>query len=404
MSIDTISDAAQTRLTSQRDPDGHISPGPELSAARDNGTWPTFEYREPGVHVTVDQASAVTGYRDARELLSNPAIINGQAILKVEGSRANQPGHLLFKDGQEHRRLRRILIRHFTVKRVAAMRPRVEEIVDGLLDDVAAAGPGADLVPLLSQPLPAVVFCELMGVPYEQHVDLLHWAQTLVSLDATLEENHAAAAAVKDFLTELVRRVTREPGSDLMSAIVAEGGDDLSEEEAVGMGGALLTAGMDTTSHSTALSILTLLQRPDQLAIVRAAGGLAEGTVDELIRYLSPVPAAQLRCAAEDITVGGNSVRAGDRVMISLLAANWDAELIGDSPDLDLSRGRPNHVGFGYGFHQCPGQHLARLEVSVAVSKFFERFPAARVDEHVQDFGWDEHRLIYGIKTLPVTW
>ncbi|WP_338178236.1 cytochrome P450 [Jatrophihabitans sp.] len=398
-----MTDEVSIRLTSQRDPHGHVAPGSELRAARDGGSWPTFEYREPGVHTDIDHASAITSYRDVRELLGSTAIINGQAAYNVAGSRAQQPGNLLFKNGAEHRRLRRILIRHFTVKRVAALRPRVEELVDGLLDTVAAQGPGTDLIENLTRPLPALVFCELMGVPYTHHQDILGWTQTLLSLDASFEENHAAAAAIKDFLTEIVRRVTREPGADLMSAIVAEGGDDLSEDEAVGMGTILLVAGMDTTSHSTALSILTLLQQPDQLAIVRAAGGLAEPATDELIRYLSPVPAAQLRCAAEDITLGENTLRAGDRVMFSLLAANWDPELIGSAPELDLTRPRPNHVGFGYGFHQCPGQHLARLEVSVTVTKLFERFPAlAAVTDDSLD--WNERGLIYGINRLPVTW
>jgi len=403
MATDTMADEVSIRLTSQRDPHSRVAPGLELQAAREGGMWPTFKYREPGVHTEIDHASAITSYRDVRELLGSTGIINGQAVYNVEGSRAQQPGNLLFKNGAEHRRLRRILIRHFTVKRVAALRPRVEELVDGLLDDVAAQGPGVDLIQYLTRPLPALVFCELMGVPYSHHVDILGWTHTLLSLDATIEENHAAAADMKEFLTEIVRRVTRKPGADLMSAIVAEGGDDLSEDEAIGMGTILLVAGMDTTSHSTALSILALLQHPDQLAIVRAAGGLEESATDELIRYLSPVPAAQLRCAAEDITVGVNTLRAGDRVMFSLLAANWDAELIGSAPELDLTRPRPNHVGFGFGAHQCPGQHLARLEVSVTVTKLFERFPALATAA-LEDLDWNERGLIYGISRLPVTW
>jgi cytochrome P450 len=404
MALDFITDETERRLTSRRDPDGLVGPGPDLTHARESGAWPVFEYREPGVHTTVDQASAISAYPDVRELLSHPAIVNGEAALNVEGSRAQQPGNLLFKNGDEHRRLRMLLIRHFTVKRVAAMRPRVEQIVDRLLADVEASGSPVDLVPVFTSPLPALVFCELMGVPYEEHSKVLRWTETLVSLEVTTEENHAAAAAIRGWMTDLVRSVTANPGSDLMSAIVADGGDDLSEEEAVGLGTILMSGGFDTTSHSTALSILSLLQLPDQLAIVRERGGLTERDADEVIRYLTPVPAPRLRLASQDITIGQNSVKAGDRVMVSLLGANWDPALVGDKPQLDLTRPRTSHVGFGYGAHQCPGQHLARLEMSVAVTKIFDRFPTLRLDGDPRDFSWRSKALIYGIGRLPVAW
>jgi cytochrome P450 len=399
-----VTDDPTLRLTSRRDPDQLVGPGPDLTGVRDSGTWPVFDYREPGVHATFDQASAISAYDDVRGLLGHPAVVNGESALEVEGSRAQQPGNLLFKNGDEHRRLRLLLVRHFTVKRVAAMRPRVEEIVDGLLDRVEASGSPVDLVPVFTAPLPALVFCELMGVPYEQHTMIVDWVETLVSVEATTEQNHAAAAAIKAWLTDLVQSVKRSPGTDLLSAIVADAGDDLSEEEAVGMASILMTAGFDTTSHSTALSVVSLLRLPDQLAIVRERGGLSEKDADEIVRYLTPVPAPRVRLASEDITIGQNSVKAGDRVMVSLLGANWDPALVGDDPGLDLTRPRTMHVGFGYGPHQCPGQHLARLEMSVAVTKLFERFPGLRLDGDPRDFEWRSRALIYGVGTLPVAW
>jgi cytochrome P450 len=201
-----------------------------------------------------------------------------------------------------------------------------------------------------------------------------------------------------------VRSVRRDPGPDLLSTIVADSSSDLSEEEAVGLASILMTAGFDTASHATALSALSLLRMPDQLAIVRERGGLSERDADEMICYLMPVPSPRVRLASEDITIGQNSVRAGDRLMVSPLGANWDPALVGESPQLDLTRPRTMHVGFGYGAHQCPGQHLARLEVSVAVTKLFQRFRPLRLDGDPHDLGWRGKALIYGIGRLPVVW
>ena len=392
------------RLTSQRDHTNFIAPSPALEEARASGCWVPFAMKEPGVHVKQQQVTAITQYSDAREVLSHPNVINGQSSESVEGSRANQPGNLLYKNGDEHRRLRMVLIKHFTVRRVAALRPRVEQIVDQLLDDVESKGSPADLLPIFTQPLPALVFCELMGIPYELHTEVIRLEKILIDLDASMEDNHNATAEMKALVSELVAMKKKSPGSDLTTAIVQSVGDNLSDDEAIGIGSIIITAGMGTTARSTALSILTLMRHPDQLEVVKAKGGLSEADADEMIRYMSPVPAAQLRTASEDIRLGTNHANKNDLLMVSLLSANWDPELTGGKPELDLTRPRAHHVGFGYGEHQCPGQHLAKLEMSVAVSKFFTRFPKARLDCDVHDLRWAEDALIYGIDALPVAW
>lgn len=392
------------RLTSRRDPTRFVPPSCDLAQARDSGRWRSIKILEPGVHTEPHDATAVMAYRDVREVLSHPAVINGQAVFNVEGSRASQPGNLVYKDGEEHRRLRMVLIRHFTFKRVAAMRPRIEAIVDGLLDDVEAAGSPVDLVPIYTRPLPALVFCELMGIPYGDHTDVLRWTDTLLSLSSTPEQNHAAVADITAWMTDHVRHVMKNPGEDLMSALVAGAGENLTEEEAIGMGAIIMGAGIDTTSHSTALGILSLLQKPDQRRILEADGELTSNAVDEMVRYVSPVPAAQLRHASQEVTIGQNSVPGGTSVMVSLLAANYDPELVGEKADLDLRRGRTSHVAFGYGAHQCPGQHLARLEMTLGISRAFQRFPNLTLNGDPEDFGWLRHNLIYGIGSLPVTY
>jgi cytochrome P450 len=403
MPIEFVTNEPKYRLTARRDREKLIAPDRELVKARDDGDWPVFECMEAGVHTTFDQAVAVCAYSDVRQMLGHPALVSAEAALKIEGSRANQPGILLFKDGEEHRRLRMMVTRHFTVKRVAAMRPRVEELVDVLLDHIEECGGPIDLVPTLTTPLPALVFCELMGVPYDQHEKILELTDKLVSLEATIEENHEAGAGITEWMMDLVRTVKKNPGADLMSAIITDAGDNLTEDEAAGLGSFLMTAGMETTSRSTALSILSLLQLPAQLAIVRRKDGLSETDADELIRYLSPAQ-ARMRLASEEIQIGHNSAKAGERVMVSLLAANWDPSLVGESPDLNLDRIRTRHVGFGFGPHQCPGQHLARLELSVAITKIFERFPDLKLSGDPHDFGWRSTALIYGCETLPVEW
>lgn len=397
------------RLTIEREQNDHISPSERLREARESGEWREFEFFDPMVGKSGAQsARAVTRYADAREVLSQPGLVIGglaDAAEQQGESIAGQPGFLVFLEGEEHRRVKAVLSRHFGVKRVQGMRPEIERIADKLLDDLPADGAtSADLYSAFFLPLPTLVVCYLMGVPYEDAHDLEYWSGLQTDITAPTEEVQAGAVALREYTAALVSRVKANPGGDLMSALVHDYIDTLSDEEVVGVAMNIFAAALDTTSRFGTLSTLTLLRNPEQLAYVREQGGLSEPDMDELLRFLSPATSTMQRYVTEDFTVGQNSMKKGERFMVSLLAANWDPEFIGDNPGLDLRRGRKSHLAFSYGTHTCAGQHLARLELSIALTKLFQRFPDLRFDGDYHDLGWMDNDLIYGIKSLPVAW
>lgn len=394
-----------TVLTGLRDPEGLIPPAESLLAARESGEWPEIEFFEPVVGDSGWlKARAVTRYEDVREILSQPDLIMGQAQLNEEGSHAAQPGFLLFLHGDEHLRVRRVLIRHLSLKRVQEMRPEIEEVVDQLIDELEAAGNSAELVVDFARKLPGIVMCDLLGIPREHAEMLIEWTEKPISLDVTPEEAHDAVMNIHDYASRLVQQRKQDPGEDLVSALVSDFAETLSDEEIVGCVMNVIMAAMDTTTRITTLSALTLLMQPDQKAVVEKKGVFDEAMVDEMIRYLSPASSAQQRYATKDITIGQNSVKEGERVMVSLLAANWDPEFIGESPELDLERGRTAHIAFSFGPHQCPGQHLGRLEVSIAVSKLLKRLPTLRLAEEPKNLKWEKNNMIYSVTSLPVEW
>lgn len=394
-----------TVLTGLRDPEALIPPAEQLVAARESGEWPEVDFFEPVVGDSGWlKARAVTRYEDVREILSQPDLIMGQAQLNEEGSHAAQPGFLLFLHGDEHLRVRRVLIRHLSLKRVQELRPEIEEVVDELLDDLEAQGNSAELVNDFARKLPGIVMCDLLGIPHDHAETLIEWTEKPISLDVTPEEAHQAVINIHEYAANLVQERKKDPGTDLVSALLSDFADTLSDEEIVGCVMNVIMAAMDTTTRITTLSTLALLMHPEQKAVVERKGVFDEAMVDEMIRYLSPASSAQQRYATKDITIGKNSVKAGERVMVSLLAANWDPEFIGDSPELDLERGRTAHIGFAFGPHQCPGQHLGRLEVSIAVTKLLKRFPTLRLADDPKNLKWEKNNMIYSVTSLPLEW
>ncbi|MEJ8281946.1 cytochrome P450 family protein [Pseudonocardia spirodelae] len=294
---------------------------------------------------------------------------------------------LLSRDGADHARLRRLVSRAFTVRRVNALRPRVEEIVAGLLDDIAAAGADGspvDLVEALAYPVPITVICELVGVPEADRRRWREFARLLIHPDTG--RMPAVARDVVAHVHEMIAARRAQPTGDLLSGLVEaheEDGDRLSEQEILDLTVNLTVAGFETTAHVLAKGTLALLTRPGQLAALRAEPQLWPTAVHELVRTCGPVPTGVPRYAAGPMEIGGTAVPAGTAVLPGLLTANTDPRVLPDRPDeLDVRRdpGRgEGHLGFGHGPHYCLGAALARQEVEVVLSALLTRFDALRL-------------------------
>ncbi|MGW7551347.1 cytochrome P450 [Streptomyces rimosus] len=351
-----------------------------------------------------------TGHAAARAVLSDPRFSSRYELLHLpvpmpgmEGMTAVPPaptGDFLGLDAPEHTRYRRLLTGKFTVRRMRQLSERVEQFTHECLDAMEQAGPTVDLVEAFARPVPALMICELLGVPYAERDRFQEHVATLFDQAADAEARGAAFAAVGQFMGELVAAKRAEPTDDLLSDLTTS---DLTEEELIGVGGVLLAAGLDTTANMLGLGTFALLSNPDQLDALRADPGLAGQTVEELLRYLSvadPIP----RAALEDVEIEGRLVRAGETVTVSVQAANRDPLKFPDPDRFDIHRKATGHVSFGHGPHQCLGQQLARVEMTVAFPALFARFPTLRLAVPPQEVPLRDRANIYGVISLPVTW
>ncbi|MFI8849930.1 cytochrome P450 [Streptomyces sp. 891-h] len=350
----------------------------------------------------------VTRYADARAVLADPRFssrserpgfptVQADPILSV-------PGAFLDYDPPEHGRLRRMLTKDFTPKRVAALRPAVERITGGILDELCAHGQPADLVEGFALPLPVAVICEVLGVPFEDRCLFQEWGRLIGSLTASSDEVNTAITEIDAYLRELLAAKGADPQDDMLSRLVAgvrAGGT--TQDEAVGMTMMLLVAGHDPASKALALAVVHLLDQPDERRGLLADPDRLPALVEELLRYLSPFHTA-FRQATEDVTVGEVTVRAGEGVLVSYLAADHDPEAFAEPGRLCPGRERRHHLAFGYGVHQCLGQHLARLELTVALRELFRRLPGLRLAEPVAALGFAERGVADGPAAVPVTW
>jgi len=309
-------------------------------------------------------------------------------------------GDLTGIDPPEHTRYRKLLTGKFTVRRMRLLTERVEQITAEHLDAMERHGPTVDLLEAFAHPMPAMMICELLGVPYSDRESFQRHAAELSRWDATQEEQHAAYAALQDFVHELVLAKRAEPTDDLLSDLTAS---DLTDSELAGVGSFLLGAGLDTTANMLALGTFALLRNPDQLAALRADPSIADQTVEELLRYLS-IAHTGARAALEDVELDGQLIKAGETVTVSIQAANRDPQKFADPDALDLRRQATGHVAFGHGIHQCLGQQLARVEMRVAYPALFSRFPTLRLAVPPEDVPLRTNMNIYGVHQLPVTW
>jgi cytochrome P450 len=316
--------------------------------------------------------------------------------------------HMLNKDGNDHRRLRRLVTKAFTPRMVEQLRPRIQEIADGLLDEVEVRG-AMDLVDEFAFPLPITVIAELLGIPAADRDRFRLWSNAIMTPALTPEQVARSGQLMSEFvayLRNLFDRRRATPGADLISALlrVDEGGDRLSEQELSSMVALLIIAGHETTVTLIGNAVLVLLQHPEHRAQLEREPTLIGPALEELLRYEGPVERALNRWAAEDVELGGQTIRRGEGVIVILGSADRDPARFGNPDVLDFEREDNKHVAFGRGSHYCLGAPLARLEAEIALTTLFRRLPGLRLAVPVDDLSWRPVPLFRSLVSLPVAW
>ncbi|MFD7653603.1 cytochrome P450 [Actinosynnema sp. NPDC059797] len=355
----------------------------------------------------------VTGYHEVRQALADTRFSSRQDLgvihlpyetpgmpTATEPS-PQTPGLFISMDPPDHTRLRRLLTGAFTVKRMKLLEEHVVEVAERQLAEMARLTPPVDLVKAFALPVPSLVICELLGVPYADRETFQVNSAKFLEKEVTLEDKVAAYGALTSYLGELVARKRAEPDEDVLSDLARN--DDLTSEELVGIAFLLLLAGHETTANMLALGAFALLENPGQLAALRADPELLPGAVEELMRHLSVVDVFY-RYAVEDLELGGETIGKGSTVVLSLLAANHDPRRFDDPDALDLRRVARGHLGFGHGVHQCLGQQLARIEMRAGFAGLLRRFPTLELAVPADEVRLRTDMNIYGVHELPVTW
>lgn len=384
---------------------GPFDPPPELRQIRERS--PLCRLRYPDGHV----GWLVTGYAIARAVLADPRF-SARAELKrgpVVRPGADPfigqpalPGWFVDMDAPEHTRYRRLLAGHFAVRKMNELRPRIEQIIRERLDAMERLGPPVDLVREFTLPVPSLVICELLGVPYDDRDEFQRNSAILFELDASAEDGAEAMRALTEYLLELIGRKRLAPTDDLLSGLVAN--RELTDIEIAGAGVLLLTAGHETVASMLGLGAFVLLCDAPRLAALRARPSTIDTAVEELLRYLTIFQFGVPRTPLEDVELDGQVIKAGESVTISLPAANRDPARFEQPDALDLTRTPKGHLAFGYGVHQCIGQHLARVQLRLGYLALFDRFPTLRLAAAPAEIPLGSDMAFYCVHKLPVAW
>jgi cytochrome P450 len=309
-------------------------------------------------------------------------------------------------DPPEHDRLRRMVTKEFTVKRVDQLRPHIQATVDRLLDNYTSQPQGADFVEHFAAPLPTEVITYLLGIPYSDHDFFSRATRIQFGNKSTQDEVRQSLKEMHDYLDRLISRKQQEPDDAIVSRLVREQLEPghIDRPGLISTVRLLLSAGHQTTQNMTALGVLTLLQHPEELTLLKAQPDLIPGAVEELLRYSSVLHTGAKRLALEDIDVNGTIIKAGEGVICSIPAANRDHAVFQNPDDFSIQRDASGHVAFGYGVHQCLGQVLARAELQIVLGTVFNRLPDLRVAVPFEQLRFRNDMFVYGVHELPLTW
>lgn len=385
-----------------------FDPPPQLAALRSQA---------PLVRVKLWDDSTpwlVTSYAEQRALLGDPRVSADVRRPGYPSSAPLRPGSddgrgigFILMDDPEHARLRRMVTAPFAIKRIEAMRPAVQRIVDGLIDTMLAGPAPADLVEAFALPVPSLVICDLLGVPYADHHLFQENSRKLISRSVASEERGAAFKSLHDYLFELMGEKQAAPQDDLLSQLTTRiDSGEITRSDAAGMGVLLLIAGHETTANMIALGTLALFEHPEQLARLRATDDpkLIASAVEELLRYLNITHNGRRRVALEDIEIAGQVIRAGEGLIMANDIGNRDEKVFTDPDTLDIGRDARRQIAFGFGVHQCLGQPLARMELQVVYGTLYRRIPTLRLATELEKIPFKHDGSVYGVYELPVTW
>jgi cytochrome P450 len=389
---------ASTLMPLRRD---GLDPVPDLARVR-NAT-PVSELEFPlGINVWLvsgrDEVRAVLG--STEDYSTDFAHVARQAGLDA----ANSPGGLGFADPPDHTRLRKLLTPEFTMRRLARLTPRISEVVDERLARIAAAEGPVDLVEEFALPIPSLVICDLLGVPYEDRAEFQELATARFDL---ISGASASLGAISDSLVYLRKQVKKQrdaPTDGLLGMIIREHRDQIDDEELAGLADGVLTGGFETTASMLALGTLALLEDPEAARLVREDDAAIGPIVEELLRYLTVVQVAFPRFARRDLVLGGTAIAEGDAIICSLSGADRDSggDATIDPEVFDPHRAPGPHYAFGHGIHRCIGAELARMELRAAYPALLRRFPQLRLAVPADQLEFRDTSIVYGVEALPV--
>jgi cytochrome P450 len=402
---ETVHEAPELPLHMRR---ASFDPVPEMAAMRDDEGVRRVEtaFGMPAFLVArhADVKAVLADHARFSNEFRRDVDVPGAPKLTDEERARMRAGNLLGVDPPEHTRLRRMLTPEFTVRRMRRLEPRIVEIVDDHLDAMEKAGPPSDLVADFALPIPSLVICELLGVPYTDRAEFQERTSRLLDISLPMEERQEVGQESRAYMADLVARAQTEPGEDMLGMLVREHGDDLTTDELIGIAGLLLIAGHETTSNMLGLGTLALLRHPDQLALVRDDPAAVAPAIEELLRFLGIVHSGIPRTTTQDVEVGGVAIPADSLVILALAAANRDPRYLPDGDRLDVTRDAAGHVAFGHGVHHCLGAPLARMEMRTAFPALLRRFPDLALAVPFEEVPFRAFHFIYGLQSLPVTW
>ncbi len=377
-----------------------LDPVPELGRRRDD---------EPVSKLPVPFGPTVwlvSGHAEAKAVLGDAKSFSNDFtnLVGTAGADADDnPGGLGFADPPVHTRLRRLLTPEFTMRRLARLKPGIDSIVADRLDAMARRAEPVDLVEEFALPIPSLVICELLGVPYADREEFQKHAVARFDLFGGAGQSFGAISESLAYLTTVVRAQREDPGDGLIGMIIRDKGDEVSDAELAGLADGVLTGGFETTASMLSLGALVLLRDADAFKRVHDHDDAVGDYVEELLRYLSVVQVAFPRFARSDVEVGGVPIAAGDMVVVSLSGANRDRALGTGLDVFDGQRAPTSHVAFGYGVHRCVGAELARMELRAAYPALVRRFPSMRLAVPAEELAFRPSSIVYGVDRLPVT-
>ncbi|MBQ0926171.1 cytochrome P450 [Saccharopolyspora endophytica] len=358
-----------------------------------------------------EEAWLATRYEDVKVVLGDLRFSRAETMERDEPRLRprQQVGGILSMDPPDHTRLRRLVAKAFTQRRVEKLRPRTQDIADGLVGSMIERGGPVDVVEAFALPLPITVICELLGVPFEDREDFRVWSDAFLSTSKlTAEQVTDYTDRMMDYIAGLIAQRRAEPADDLITGLIAarDEHDKLSEDEMVRLAAGILVAGHETTASQIPNFLHVLLTHPEQLRRLRADLDLIPSAVEELLRFVPlGVGAGFARYATEDVELGGVLVRAGEPVLSSIGSANRDEAVFDDPETVDLARAEASHVGFGHGPHHCLGAQLARMELQVALRTLLTRLPGLDFpNSPEQDVTWKTGLLVRGPQRMMVSW